>query len=160
MTDLTKAIRQLEPLAQAIIVLAKHAADLEKIEVKVNELEGHFEQRKDEWAAAEVAAKKARASVEQANAEVIAAKARTEEVSKNATATAAKLMAEAKAEAQGQAKDISNQYKAEHARLNQAISEAKDQLAEVEGDIVEHQKVHDAVLASIETLSKRLVGAA
>jgi chromosome segregation ATPase len=75
-TDLTKAIRQLAPLAKAIVEVSAHAEELEKIEARTKELDVKFEGRQDEWAAAEVAARKARASVEQANAEIIAAQAK------------------------------------------------------------------------------------
>jgi ABC-type antimicrobial peptide transport system ATPase subunit len=63
------------------------------------------------------------------------------------------------AEAHAQAKSISASYRSEHAGLKSQISEAKQVLAGLEGDIVERKKAHDAVMASIETLSKRLVGA-
>lgn len=160
MTDLTKAIRQLEPLAQAIIVLAKHADDLDKLEAKVSEVKSNIEQRQHDWEAAEAAAAKAKASVIEANSQVVAAQARIERQSEEASKRAQQILAEAKAEAHAQAKDISKQYQSEHARLKRAIDDAKDQLSEIDGDIAEHQKVHDAVLASIESLSKRLVGAA
>lgn len=160
MTDLTKAIKQLEPLAQAIIVLAVHANDLEKLEIRVNELQANVEQRHSDWEAAEKAAIKAKASVIEANSQVVAAQDRIERQSEEASKRAQQILAEAKNEAHAQAKGISAKYKDEHSALMAKIRSAQEELAAVEANLAERQKAHDAVMASIESLSKRLVGAA
>lgn len=159
MTDLTKALRQLEPLARALVVLAGQATDLEKLGTRVNELQGNFEQRQGEWEAAEAAMAKAKTAVVEANAQVIAAQRRSEQMAEDAATRAKQMLAEAGEEAEADAKMITASFKAEHADWKAKISEAKQTLARLEGDIVERRKAHDAVLDSIASLSKRLVGA-
>lgn len=160
MSDLTKAIKSLEPLARDILALAAHADKLDKLEVKVNELQGNFEQRQGEWAEAEMAAKKARAYVVEANAEAMTIRGQIEHQRENASARAAEILAEAKREAVVAAKEVSAGFVAEHEALRAKIKATREELAVIEGGIAERQKTHDAVQASIDALSRRLVGAA
>lgn len=156
MDDIAKSLNQLKPLAEAIVYLASQGDTLKNLDVKINELEGRIEQRRGEWDESEASATRAKEAVKQASSEVAEAKIKVERMLEDASTAAKQIVQSARNEATNAAKQVSQGFAQDHAKLSAHIVEAKRTLVVLNEQIIQKRRDHDAVMDSIVSLKSRL----
>lgn len=156
MDNAIQHLKQLAPIAEAIVYIAQHAAEIEGIEETLSQRKQELEIAEARLTEISSLCDKAKAGAEQAKASMIEGQSKLEQMIESTRNEANRIIQDAKTQAAIDGKAITDSFVREHgtwqAKIN-ALKKIKDNLDE---EVASKLVAHDAVQASIDSLKARL----
>lgn len=160
MDALINFINQVTPIAKAIAELSEKVEEIGVVDKYLKDLHERLAAGELRLTECESLAEKAKDVAHQARAEVIQARSQVEQMVIAAKAEAQRTVDRGKADAQLEIQHIRNGFKEDKARLQKEINGLHHELETLETEVIAKRKDHDAVEASLDSLAKRIRGAA
>ena len=156
--ELDEALRSLLPVAEAIIGINQSKDQLHGIDQQISTATAQLSTLRKKAEDAKAAHQASLDGAAKAKDEVAVAQAATQKLLLDAKGSVGLIIADAKAQAQAEAETIRKSHIDSISLLASQTEIAKKALADLEDKIEACKRDHDQVLASMESLKKRLAG--
>lgn len=154
--DLFDHIKNLKPMAEAIVYLAENVEEVSQIEDKLYSLRSDIAAAEERLGQIAKAALEHAQMAEQAKSVVIEAQSKTEQMIAGAKAEATRIIKDAETQANIEGKNISASFIREHGTWQAKIDALKKIKGNLDEEVASRLATHDAVQASIDSLKARL----
>ena len=155
-SELASALSKLTPIAEAIIIANERASFLVSLETMISSATATLQNARSESAKLLKAAENAKKDMEITKAQSIEAQRNATNTIIKAGEDAKAMIAEAKKTAEAESAAIYKDHQIAIEGIEIKRKKAQDDLAIDEKSLEDHRKVHDQVLASLQSLKQRL----
>lgn len=160
MSDFAKHLKQLAPIAEAIVYIAERSAEIDNIEETLFQSKQDLEAAEARLVEINTLCDKAKAGAGQAKAQVIEAQSRIEQMVEGARTEIKRMQNQSKINLEDELQNVRIKFRSEEIKLQEGITALKKEKQALEVAVEARRKDHNAVQASIDSLTRRLQGAA
>lgn len=156
MDNAIQYLKQLAPIAEAIVYIAEHSAEIEGIEETLSQCKQELEAAEARLKEVDTLCSKAKDGAEQAKAQVIEAQGRIEQMIEGARAEVRRMQDQAKINLDTELRNARIKFRSEEIRLQEGIKALMAEKETLAAAVKDTRKEHDNILASMASLGRRL----